>query len=74
MGDTCISEKSLLLQCGDLISDQGTVWSFGADRVVQTERSVEGNVVVRDVNFWGRTVPNPVIPIVTGFDECVLIS
>jgi len=74
VSDTIISEQSLLLQRGDCASDHFTVWPFGADRVTKTERSVEGNVVVRDVGCWGGTEPDTVIPSVAVLDERVLIS
>ena len=74
VSDTWIGEKSLFLQCGDLLFDHFTVWSFGADRVAQTKCRVEGDVEVRDVSCWGRTVPDAIIPSVAVLDERIFIS
>ena len=57
-----------------MLSDHFTVWSFGTDIVALTKCREEGNVVVRDVSCWGRTVPDAVIPSVAVLDECILIS
>ena len=57
-----------------MLSDHFTVWSFGTDIVALTKCREEGNVVVRDVSCWGRTVPDAIIPSVAVLDERIFIS